>query len=413
MKPLIKFNNISKTNFELEKLFINFDNETFKYRNIQLSVTTKKILNEMINRNTIDKELKKVAYRLDDSFFDEIFDNFISLNDKEQEKFIEVLTVFKKRRFKNNIYQNLLNNYNHKNIRKMAYLLSDKFKPSILKLAHSIFLDMMETQSSSYLYYKKTNSTGLFSFVKMIEPTGGSPFSVNVTKSLLEQTQQNDYFSNEKDEHYNFLVNHYNDEDGAKYGLHYLKTLDPKTYDPRVISYIIKCKNTIQHRYNELANELDLLLYKIYEYSLINNDYSEIADELAMTLTNKIISEAFGDDERSLFWKRYINSIIEPIIFVKYPVQMFMMKFKSIGIIEYIDIGNATYLYNDEEFINIKRKILKSSNNEKNILNINCLLNQYRLKEITKIGENKYIHRGSWKIEFKKDMIRKYDIFPK
>ena len=36
MKPLIKFNNISKTNFELEKLFINFDNETFKYRNIQL-----------------------------------------------------------------------------------------------------------------------------------------------------------------------------------------------------------------------------------------------------------------------------------------------------------------------------------------------------------------------------------------
>ena len=28
----------------------------------------------------------------------------------------------------------------------MAYLLSDKFKPSILKLAHSIFLDMVETQ---------------------------------------------------------------------------------------------------------------------------------------------------------------------------------------------------------------------------------------------------------------------------
>ena len=61
----------------------------------------------------------------------------------------------------------------------------------------------------------------------------------------------------------------------------------------------------------------------------------------------------------------------------------------------------------------IKRKILKSASNEKNILNINCLLNQHRLKEITKIGENKYIHRGSWKVEFKKDMIRKYNIFPK
>lgn len=413
MKSLITFNNISNAIKEVDKLFIDYANQPFKYRNAQLSISTRKILNEMINRNTIDKELKKVAYRLDESFFDEIFDNFLILNDKEQEKFIEVLGVFKKRRFKNDIFKSLLNNYSHKNIKKMAYLLSDTFKPSILKLSHTIFLDILETQSSSYLYYKKTNSIGLFTFVKMIEPTGGTPFTVDVTKSLLEQTQRNDYLINEKDDHYNFLINHYNEEDGANYGLHYLKTLDPKSYDPRVISYIIKCKSTIQYRYNELANELDSLLYKIYEYSLISNTYSEIADELAMTLTNKIISEAFGDDERSLFWKQYINSIIEPIVFVKYPVQMFMMKFKSIGIIEYIDIGNATYLYNEHEYNEIKRKILKSASNEKNILNIHSLFKQHFLKEITKIGEEKYTHRGSWKLQFKRDMIRKYNLTPK
>ena len=413
MNPLIKFTNISETKLELEKLFVNFENEVFTYRDIKISVMTKKILNEMIKRDTTDKELKKVAYRLEESFFDEIFENFLTLNEKEQEKFIEILTVFKKRRFKNSIFQNLLNNYNNTNTKKMAYLLNDKFKPSILKLSHLDLISIIESLSTSYHFYKKKNIKGLFTFAKMIEPTGRTPLCIEITKILLEQSQKQDYILNEKDELYEFLTNYYNEEDGANYGVHYLKTLDPESYDSRIISYIIKCKNNIQFKYNELANELDLLLYKVYEYSLINNDYSEISDELAMTLTNKIISEAFGDDERSLFWKQYINSIIEPIIFVKNPVPLFMMKFDSIGIIEYIDIGNATYLYDDEEYTNIKRKILKSASNEKNILNINSLLRQHTLKEITKVGLNKYIHRGSWKVEFKKDMIRKYNIFPK
>lgn len=128
MNPLIKFTNISETKLELEKLFVNFENEVFTYRDIKISVMTKKILNEMIKRDTTDKELKKVAYRLEESFFDEIFENFLTLNEKEQEKFIEILTVFKKRRFKNSIFQNLLNNYNHTNTKKMAYLLNDKLK---------------------------------------------------------------------------------------------------------------------------------------------------------------------------------------------------------------------------------------------------------------------------------------------
>lgn len=413
MNPLIKFTNISKTKFEMEKLFVNFENEVFTYRNIKISVMTKKILNEMIKRDTTDKELKKVAYRLEESFFDEIFENFLTLNEKEQEKFIEILTVFKKRRFKNSIFQNLLNNYNHTNTKKMAYLLNDKFKPSILKLSHLDLISIIESLSTSYHFYKKKNIKGLFTFAKMIEPTGRTPLCIEITKILLEQSQKQDYILDERDELYEFLTNYYNEEDGANYGVHYLKTLDPESYDSRIISYIIKCKNNIQFKYNELANELDLLLYKVYEYSLLSNDYNEIANELAMTLTNKIISEAFGDDERSLFWKQYINSIVEPIIFVKNPVPLFMMKFDSIGIIEYIDIGNATYLYDDEEYTNIKRKILKSASNEKNILNINSLLRQHTLKEITKVGLNKYIHRGSWKVEFKKDMIRKYNIFPK
>lgn len=87
------------------------------------------------------------------------------------------------------------------------------------------------------------------------------------------------------------------------------------------------------------------------------------------------------------------------------------MKFKSVGIIEYIDNGNATYLYEDDLFQRIKSKILSSASNEKNILNINSRFRQNALKEITKTGVNRYTHRGSWKPKFQEDMRRKYGVF--
>jgi len=410
MKPLIKFNNISKAKNKVDRLLADFEDTVYKPRDIKISTMTKKILNEMVKRDTKDKELKKLAYRLESLFFDEVFENFLSLNDKEQKKFIELLSVYKKRMFKTKIYQNILINYNHHNTKKMAYLLTDNYKPDVLKLSHSDFIDIIESQEFAYTHYKKSNKRGLCSFVKQIEPTCEAPLSVAVLKLLLQQSQQTDYLASENDELYNFLVNHYNDEDGAKYGLHYLKIFNPKSYDQRIVSYIIQCKNNIQHKYRELADELDLLLYKVYEYSLVYDKYSDIADELAMTLTDKIISEAFGDDERSVFWKQYTSSLTEPIIFVKSPVTMFMMKFKSIGIIEYIDVGNATYLYEDDAYHKIKNKILSSASNEKNVLNINSRFRQHALKEITKVGLNKYTHRGSWKPQFRADMKRKYGV---
>jgi len=412
MKPLVNFHNIHKAVDNVNKLLVNYDAIVYKQKDIRLSTITKKILKELVSRDIKDKELKKVAYRLDLDFFDEVFENFLLISDTEQLKFIELLSVYKKRIFKNKIYRNLLINYNDANTKKMAYLLTDNYKPSILQIPSSNFIHIIETNQMSYNYYKKSKIQGFFNFVQHIDPTCEAPLSIKILKSLLEQSQQSDYISNENDLLYNFLVNHYNDEDGARFGLHYLSIFNPKSYDQKILSFIIKCKNNIRTKYKELANELDLLLYKVYEYSLVYDRYAEITDDLALTLTDKIISEAFGEDERSIFWKQYINSLVEPIIFVKSPVEMFMMKFNSIGIIEYIDIGNATYLYKDNEYEYIKKRILSSASNEKNILNLNSRLKQNMLKEITKSGSTKYIHRGSWKTQFKTDMQRKYKLLP-
>jgi hypothetical protein len=410
MKPLINFNEITKASLLVNDLLSDFDASEYKQRTISISTMTKKILAEMIKRDTKDKELKKLAYRLEPSFFDEIFDNFLTISDKEQQKFIEILSVYKKRIFKNSIFQNILINYNHANTKKMTYLFSDLFKPSILKLPYLDFINIIESPSIIYTYYQRSKKKGMFSFTQQIEPTCESPLSINLLKSLINQSCRIEYLSSENELLYNFLVNHFTDEEGANYGLHYLKIFDTKSYDPKIIAYIIKCKNNIEYKYRELANELDLLLYKIYEYSLVYDDYKEIADELAMTLTNKIISEAFGDDERSLFWKQYTKFITEPILFVKSPITMFMMKFQSVGIIEYIDIGNATYLYDNDSYHRIKNKLLSSARNDKNILNIQSHLRTTGLKEITKVGFTRYTHRGSWKAQFQSDMRRKYNL---
>ncbi len=413
MKPLVKFNHITKAKTKIDKLLVDFDEIVYKTRSIKISTMTKKILNEMVKRDTKEKELKKLGYKLDISFFDEVFENFLSLDDKQQKKFVELISIYKKRIFKTRIYQNILINYTHPNTKKMAYILTDKFKPAVLQLPILSFIHIVESPKEAYIYYQRSSINGIFKFTRQIDPTCKAPLSISVLKSLLEQSNKNDYASNENEELYTFLVNHYNDEDGAKYGLHYLSIFDPKTYDKRVVSFIIQCKNNIQNKYRELANELDLLLYRLYEYSLVYDGYSEIADELAMTLTDKIISEAFGTDERSVFWKQYTSSITEPIIFVRQPVAMFMMKFKSIGIVEYIDVGNATYLYEDTEYNKIKDRILLSASNEKNTLNINSRFKQHTLKEVTKIGTNKYVHRGSWKIQFQTDMKRRYGVSPR
>jgi len=413
MKPLIKFNYIMQVKTTMDKLLIDFNEIIYKTKNTKISIMTKKILNEMVKRDTKDKELKKLGYKLDILFFDEVFENFLSLDDKQQKKFIELISIYKKRIFKTKIYQNILINYTHHNTKKMVYILTDKFKPAVLQLPILYFVHIVESPNSAYIYYKKSSYHGLFNFTRQIDPTCAAPLSCSILKSLLEQSNRNDYLSKENEELYIFLLNHYNDEDGAKYGLHYLAIFDPKSYDQKIVSFIIQCKNNIQHKYRELANELDLLLYKLYEYSLVYNGYSEIADELAMTLTDKIISKAFGTDERSIFWKQYTNSLTEPILFVKSPVAMFMMKFKTIGIIEYIDMGNATYLYEDDTYHRIKNKILSSASNKKNILNIDSHFRQHTLKQVTKVGVNRYTHRGAWKLQFQADMKRKYGIHTK
>lgn len=417
MNPLIHFNEINKAEQLVASLLTEFDTTGFTPRIASVSTMTKRILSEMVKKDTKNEDLKKLAISLDSSFYDEVFDNFLTITDNEQIKFLELISAYKKRIFKNKIYRNILLNHNHIHTKKMVYILTDAYKPSILKLPYIDFIDMVMALETSYIYYKKNSIHGMFAFSKMIDPTCESPFAVHMLKQLINESFRADYASSENEQLYHFLVNHFTDEEGAKYGLKYLKIFDEKSYDKRILSYIIKCKNNIQHKYRELAKELDLLLYKLYEYTLKYDDYKEIADELAMTLTNKIISEAFGDDERSIFWKQYTSSIIEPIIFVKSPVTMFMMKFKAIGIIEYIETGNATYLYSDDLYNKIKNKVLSSAVNVKNILNLNSHLSQHLLKDITKEGDPKYrkfkyVHMGEWKNQFRSDMKRNFNLYP-
>ena len=61
MKPLIKFKNITKAKNKVNELLADFGELEYRQRDLKISTMTKKILNEMVKRDTKDKELKKLG----------------------------------------------------------------------------------------------------------------------------------------------------------------------------------------------------------------------------------------------------------------------------------------------------------------------------------------------------------------
>ena len=410
MKPLIAFTSINKTKKEINKVFAEYEGLSASSRTTELSVNTKKILHRIVQDDLQGKVLKKLALKLDDDFYDQVFDHFHKLKNEEQNKILDLLEMYKKRSFKNKIYQNVLLFPNNNNVQKLALFLTDSYKPKALQLSILSFNQILFQQDSIHQIFQLERSSDLFGFVEKIDPTLHSPLAVSLIKRLLSLSNKDDLLSVKKNVLPEFLINHYTDEEGARFGLHYLKILPKRSYEIEVIRFIIKCKDNIRNKKKELASSIDDLLYDIYLLALEDRRFDDIIDDLTMTLTDKIISEAFGDDERSQFWKRYSRSIVEPIVFVRSPVEMFMMKFNGIGIVEYIDTGNATYLYKDEEYLEIKNRILASSRNRRDMLNIYSYQTTTHMKSVTKTGNNRYIHRGYWMGQFKRDMKRNYGV---
>ncbi len=410
MKPLIAFTHINRTKKEINKVFAEYEGLPTSSRTTELSVNTKKILQRMVKDDLRGKVLKKLALKLDDDFYDQVFDHFHKLKNDEQNKMLDLLEVYKKRSFKNKIYQNVLLFPNNNNVQKLALFLTDSYKPKALRLSILSLNQILFQQDSIHQIFQLERSSSLFGFVEKIDPTLHSPLAVLLIKRLLSLSNKNDLLVVKQKVLPEFLINHYTDEEGARFGLHYLKILPKRSYEIEVIRFIIKCKDNIRNKKKELASSIDDLLYDIYLLALEDRRFDDIIDDLTMTLTDKIISEAFGDDERSQFWKRYSRSIVEPIVFVRSPVEMFMMKFNGIGIVEYIDTGNATYLYKDEEYLEIKNKILASSRNRRDLLNIHSYKTTTHMKSVTKTGDIRYIHRGHWMGQFKLDMKRNYGV---
>ncbi len=410
MKPLIAFTSINRAKKEINKAFAEYEDLSTSFRATELSVQTKKILQRMTKDDLQGKVLKKIALKLDDNFYDQVFDHFHKLKNKEQNKILDLLEVYKKRSFKNKIYQNVLLFPNNNNVQKLALFLTDSYKPKALQLSVLKFGQILFQQDSVHQLLQLDQSKNIFDFIGKIDPTLHSPLAIALIKRLLSQSDSNDLFAINQGVLPEFLINNYADEEGARFGLHYLKTLPRKSYEKDVVRFIIKCKDNIRKKKKELASSIDDLLYDVYLLALEDRRFDDILDELTITLTDKIISEAFSDDERSQFWKRYSRSIVEPIVFVRSPVEMFMMKFNGIGIVEYIDTGNATYLYKDEEYLEIKNRILASSRNRRDILNIYSYQTTTHMKSVTKTGTNRYIHRGYWMGQFKLDMKRNYGV---
>ena len=145
-----------------------------------------------------------------------------------------------------------------------------------------------------------------------------------------------------------------------KFCINYLNKLNKSEY------WYEPILDLIAKEYGLPKGKMDRTAYENPFWDEIN---SSTKDELRKWLLKKRIEDFFGDDERSGFWKSYVEkgsiSNAETIL----SNEGFMLDFGKFGVVEFKEIGNAAYIYPTDVFReywrNAERKYHPSSFKDK------------------------------------------------
>jgi len=163
---------------------------------------------------------------------------------------------------------------------------------------------------------------------------------------------------------------------------YYMENLNAENFIKITDNYIKKVK------LNESNQLLPRLVFDRFDKPDSNNIFwkniSNNAKEVLKGFYNKLlIDKSFGRDERSLFWREFSN-YIKDLVYNE-ENRILFMTFNKFTVIEFVDIGNAAYIYTND----IYSKYFKKYSNTKDSI-YNSILKD-KEKSITKVN-----HKGSW-----------------
>jgi len=163
---------------------------------------------------------------------------------------------------------------------------------------------------------------------------------------------------------------------------YYMENLNTENFIKITDNYIKKVK------LNESNQLLPRLVFDRFDKPDSNNIFwkniSNNAKEVLKGFYNKLlIDKSFGRDERSLFWREFSN-YIKDLVYNE-ENRILFMTFNKFTVIEFVDIGNAAYIYTNDIYSKYFKKYSKTKDSI-----YNSILKD-KEKSITKVN-----HTGSW-----------------
>ncbi len=378
------------------------------------SEETKKLFIELISqckKNKLDIQFSK---KLNNVFFDDAFDYYLTLSNNEFEALIFALSNMSKKRFKDDL-TNIIISTNIITERTLIILsLVDNIGISLnIKCSKSELKDLYSNPNLILEYYRKFNLSS-FDYVNRFSIDNDlSNLSLRLFYNLILKFEENDFIKIDINRLINYLDDFYILKEQINFCLYYLNIVSTKNIKIEVLQYIAKIKQLLNVKEND---ELEESLYIHYKKSILLND-KEITLKLGYLLREHLIITAFGEDARSKFWKQYAKKCTEAIIFVTNPTPIIFMPFNKFGVIEFIEVGNATFLFEKQIFERILSNIVNVSNhNDIFNINLNYKYSEYSLKDSIKkqfTFEEKFEHRGyssTWQNKFKNILQNRYQI---
>ena len=379
-----------------------------------LSQRTKELLFLVVKAHKQNYLEQSLVKKLNNQFFDDIFDFYHTLSDIESNATLFLIQKINKRRFKDDITSLALNDNTVYNQTIKLLDLTDKTGISNdIKCNKTELKEAYKGLESSISHFNRYNLT-LFEYIKRFSIGNSlSNLSIRLFYSIVMKFSETQFILTDNKKLIKLLENYFNINQQFEFCKHYLYVIETKHIKIEVLKFIEKIQNLLSKEQNE---ELEKQLYIHYSKS-ININQKSITLKLGYLLRERLILHAFANDTRSNFWKSYAKKCTDAIIFVTSPTPIVFMPFGDIGVIEFIDVGNATFIFDKTTFNTILARVVNiSSHNDIFNINLSYRYSEYRIKEIIKKEYShitKIDHRGhtsTWQGKFKRILQRDYHI---
>jgi len=289
-------------------------------------------------------------------------------------------------------------NSNYKELKpdNFGIILKNKFRKSISDIAYNIFLNYFDNS----IFIKEIKD--LLDKVSNIYKKNNKEIIVRIKENSVI-----DYLIGKiKDKSFNTILLEYDINKNTKLAEKFFEEIiiegtheSIKKINGKDLIYYMEKANTNNFiqitdsyiekvRINEINHVLPKLVFDKFDEPDSNNIFwrniSNLTKEVLKDFYKKLlIDNSLGKDERSLFWRNYSN-YISNLVYNK-ENRILFMTFKHFTVIEFVDIGNAAYIYNNR----IYNKYFKKYSNTKDSI-YNSILKD-RDKSITKVN-----HSGNW-----------------